>query len=221
MAISFAGGTDGIVYGNIQNAGPTIGCCAFRMKTTQTTTNAAPVTAWNGANSRDGFGFIINNTANKMVVVAYDGASQNVNLLSATSINDGNWHTVGYNWNGNNGGANALFIDGASEATGNSLASWTLGPGPPSGYAPPRLGAQPTFWASYVGELAEVAMWNRQLDAAEQAAFAKGFSAGRIATNALTFHAPLIRPARNRFEQTLAVTGTTVTDHPRTVYPVF
>jgi len=64
-------------------------------------------------------------------------------------------------------------------------------------------------------------MWSRQLDAAEINALAKDFSPARIACNALMFHAPLVRPARDRYGAAMpGPTGTTVSDHGRVIYPV-
>lgn len=212
MAIAFAGGTDRVAYPN-NGWGVTSGCFAFRLKTTQTTANAVPVSVWS-ASSRTGFGFIINNTLNKITAQGYDGSAVRINITATTSINDGNWHHIAFNLNVANGGANALFIDGVSEATGNSSAVWSV-----SSTVPPYLGDNnDTFWPSYVGDLAELAEWNRQLDAAEIAALANGFSPARIASNILKFHAPLVRSANNRFDAPpTSITGTTVSVHPRVV----
>ena len=92
MAINFAGGTDGISY-----AGPgwlSTGCFSFRMKTTQTTANVVPASIWS-TGSRNGFGFILNNTANKLLAQGYGadaGPPVGISFLSTTSVNDGNWH---------------------------------------------------------------------------------------------------------------------------------
>ncbi|RWG80955.1 MAG: hypothetical protein EOQ69_19425 [Mesorhizobium sp.] len=217
MAISFAGGTDTIGYQSGWSY--STGCFAFKMKTTQTTVNAVCASIWSSA-SRTGFGFILNNTANKLLVQGKDGTSTpRVSLLSTSNINDGNWHDVAFNWNVNNGGANALFIDGAQEASGNSSAAWSI----VALNEPLTLGDNnDTFWPSYVGDLAEVAVWaNRQLDGAEIAALAKGASPSMIAPGAgsgLTFHAPLVRSPNNRLDTPITgPTGTTVSVHPRII----
>ena len=186
MAINFAGGTDRISYaGTDWNA--FTGCISFKLKTTQTTAIALPLSIWT-TSSRHGVGFILN------------------------------WHTIGFNWNGVNGGANALFVDGVSEATANSSANWFFDiPGTPL-----TLGGAPSFWASYVGDAAEVAVWiGRQLDVAEHEALGlprNGFSPSKIAPSFL----PLVRPARDRYGATMTgPTGTTVSDHGRVIYPTF
>ncbi|CAN7702090.1 LamG-like jellyroll fold domain-containing protein [Mesorhizobium sp. LjNodule214] len=218
MAINFAGGTDGISYG----AGfswPQVGCFSFRMKTTQTTANATPASIWNSS-SRWGFGFTMNGVANKIraMGVGVDASAIAFQLYSTTDINDGSWHTLGFNYNTNSGGANSFYVDGVSEASDNSAVTWTIGSGSP----PLLLGSQPSFWPSYVGDLAEVAVWNRQLDVAEHAVIGKDLSPSKVAGNVLKFHAPLVRPARDRYGATMTgPTGTTVTQHGRVVYPAF
>lgn len=216
MAINFAGGTDLISYG----AGlswPQVGCCSFRMKTTQTTANAVPLSLWNSS-ARFGFGFVLNNTANKLTVIGYgvDASAVGIFFPGSITVNDGAWHTIALNYNTNNGGANSFYVDGSLEGSANSAVAWTIGSGSP----PLALGSQPSFWASYVGDEKEVAVWSRQLDAAEVNALTKDFSPAVIAKNALVFHAPLVRPARDRFGATMTgPTGTTVSDHGRVVYP--
>lgn len=196
MAINFAGGTDRISY-QVGLGAFTTGCFAFRMKTTQTTANAVPISIWNSG-SRFGFGFVLNNTATKLLVQV-------------------NWHSIAFNWNQNNGAANTLFVNGAQEATANASTAWSNSTGAL------YLGDNnDTFWPSYVGDLAEVAVWcNRQLDAAEIAALGKDWSPSKIAPgvlNGLTFHAPLVRSPNNRFDSFLgSQVGTTVTPHCRVV----
>ena len=214
MAINFAGGTDAISY-----AGPgwqTSGCCTLRMKTTQTTANAVPLSIWNSS-SRNGFAFILNNTANKLLAHAYgvDGSSVGFSFPSTTTVNDGNEHIIALNWDTNSGGANAFYIDGNLEGSGNSAVTWTMAAGETL-----RLANQPSFWAAYVGDISEVAVWRRQLDAVEITGWlAKKGSPGQL-MNGLIFHAPLVRPARDRYGAVMTgPTGTTVSDHGPVIYP--
>lgn len=218
MAINFAGGTDTISYAT-SGSWPQDGCVSFKMKSTQTTANAVCLSIWNSS-SRFGWAFILNNTANKILAHAYgvDGSAVAFSFLSTTSFNDGSWHRIALNYNTANGAPNAFYIDGNLEGSGNSANVWTIN----SAASPLLLGTQPSFWASYVGDMAELGLWNRQLDTSEIAALAKDFSPARVARNALVFHAPMIRPARDRFGATMTgPTGTTVSDHGRAVYPAF
>ncbi|WP_292322644.1 LamG-like jellyroll fold domain-containing protein [Mesorhizobium sp.] len=219
MARSFAGGTDQL-YWSMPTTSPAVGSFAFRMKTTQTTVNAAAVVYWD-TSSRWGFGFILNNTAGKLLVQGYSSSSTPaIQLLSTTTVNDGNWHSIVFNYNRANGGANALFIDGTQEASGNSGALWNkLG-----NNLPFVLGdSLDTFWPSYVGEIAEVAHWadasNSQLNADEIEALGlprNGFSPRLIRPTSLIFHAPVVRETRElRAGLAGNTTGGSVSDHPR------
>lgn len=209
MARSFAGGTDRLKWTVPAAVTGASGCFAFRMKTTQTTTNALPISYWD-TNSRNGFGFILNNTANKLLVQAWSFSATRVSLLSTSNLNDGNWHQVAFNYNEASGGANALFIDGTQEASGNASGSWGI-----NANTIINAGGFDTFWPSYVGEIAEVGHWSAQLGAAEIAALASGFSPGRIRPASLLFHAPIIRGTNDRFGLVPTVTGGSVSDHPR------
>lgn len=214
MALNFAGGTNAVNWGG-SGWNFTPGAFAFWMKTTQVTVNACIGSIWTNT-SRNGFGFLINNTLNKITVQGYTNTSTTgVNFTSTISVNDGNWHHIGFNFNTANGGANALFIDGASHITGNATATWTIA----SNGVPLCFGDNTdSFWPSYVGDIAEAAAWRRQLDAAEMAALAQGFSPARIANASLTFHAPLVRSAHNRWDGFInGPTGATVSDHPKLI----
>lgn len=68
-------------------------------------------------------------------------------------------------------------------------------------------------------QIAECAIWNAALDAAEIAALARGYSPSLIRPASLVFYAPLIRDAVSRKGGSLTVTGTTVADHPRIILP--
>lgn len=188
MARNINGGTDHIYY-TIPGIPVATGCFAFWMKTTQATANAVPASYISGL-TRNGFIFVLNNTLNKILVQGYDPSAARVALVSTTSVNDGNPHLVVFNFNRANGGANALFIDGTSEATGNSSASWTV----VSSDFFMQLGDQvDTFWPSYIGDVWEVGYWNANLTADEIAALAKGFSPKTIRQSALIDYWPLVR----------------------------
>lgn len=211
MARSFAGGTDRLQW-TVPTVPQNVDCIAFRMKTTQTTVNAAVLSYW-GPSSRNGFGFVINNTANKIFVQGWSSSTQRIFLTSTSDINDGNWRSVAFNYTRTSGGGNALFIDGTQEASGNSSGDWTtaatdfwiaLGDNPDS------------FWPTYVGDNAEIGHWNTQLSADEIAALAKGFSPRLIRPTSLIFHAPIVRDTRElRAGLAGNTTGGAVSDHPR------
>ncbi|MDG4889287.1 LamG domain-containing protein [Mesorhizobium sp. M1A.F.Ca.IN.022.07.1.1] len=216
MAINFAGGTNQLLW-SPPTSQPVNGCVAFLMKTTQTTVNACPIACWNSS-SRNGWGFVINNTLNKILAQGTNTTSTaSIQLTSTTSINDGNWHHVAFNYR-RNSGTNELFVNGVSEATGATSPSWN-----PTGSPALALGDNnDTFWPSYVGELAQIGHWSANLDAAEIAGLAKGFTPPKIRPASLISNIPLIREV-NDFKAGLVptVTGTSVSVHPRVVGPWF
>lgn len=217
MAISFAGGTDRAAW-TVPTVPPNVGCMAFMLKTTQATANACPLSYWSNT-SRTGFGFIINSTASKITVQCYPTTSSaSVVLTSATSVNDGNWHHVAFNYDRLSGVSHpdALFIDGAQEAsTTTSGLSWNTAS---TNFIMCLADPIDTFWPSYVGEVAQMGHWQVQLGADEIAALAKGFSPKLIRPTSLLFHAPCMRQMREiRAGLAATLTGTTVTVHPRTI----
>ncbi|TGT76702.1 MULTISPECIES: hypothetical protein [unclassified Mesorhizobium] len=215
MAISFAGGTDALQY-DITNNLPAVGCISFRMKTTQTTANAAVCAYWSST-SRFGVGFLINNTANKLLALSYasSGGSNAFLLYSTTNVNDGNEHIIALNYNTGNGQPNALFVDGSQEASGNSGFSWNG----LSGNILQVADMLDTFWPSYVGEMSELACWLRQLDAAEMSALGQKISPSKIGRNDRYLHAPLVGPARDRHGHAVTQIGASTTAHGPVIHP--
>jgi hypothetical protein len=218
MAISFAGGTDNIAYGG-SGWNHTLGAISFWLKTTQTTTNAVPLSAWT-ASSRTGFGFILNNTAGKLLVQGYDGTTPRISMTGTATINDGNWHNILFNWNTASGAASTCYVDGVQDSTQNAGAAWGIA----SFGTPLTLGDNnDTFWPSYVGAIAEIGVWfDRNLTTDEVNSLAKGFSPRLIYPTVIptasgqNFYMPLVRSPQNLVDGFItAPTGTTVTDHPR------
>ena len=211
MAINFAGGTDRVSFGDGFNAGQ--GCAAGWFKTTQVTTNAGMLTLWN-TSSRFGFGVLLNNVANKLTIAAYPGNTPEAVLMaSSASINDGSWHHFAYNWDTGLTNPNYLYIAGVLDITQNAARAWSI-----DNASPLYLGdSNATFWASYVGDMGEPAIWlGRHLTANEIAALGKGFSPRNIAPSLDRFYAPLLRNPHNRVDPFFgSQVGTTVSPHPR------
>lgn len=218
MARNFNGGTDRIAYSGGFSAVPSGEKASFHMRfrTTQATTNVQLAAKW-GSSSRGGFGLLLNNTANKLSLIGYSPTTQRVLVATATSVNDGNWHTVTALMDTNSGGNNSIYLDGNLDAQQNASGGWQIDQN-----AFLQLGDSfDTFWPSYVGDVAEVAFWyNVTLTAAEIASLAKGFSARLIRPTALECYAPMVRDHQSRLENTIAASGfsgTTVVDHPRVI----
>ncbi|WP_192243592.1 LamG-like jellyroll fold domain-containing protein [Mesorhizobium silamurunense] len=217
MARSNAGGTDQFSWSRTATpAQPSVGCFAFWLKTTQTTSNVSVMSHWS-TGSRLGFGILLNNTANKLTAVGYPSSTPaGITLISTSNLNDGNWRHVAFNFNRSSGQANALFIDGVSEVSGNSSSNWGNNLTPTYSIACSQLNG---FWSAYVGEIAEIGYWSTNLTSDEIAALAKGYAPSTIRPTSLTVaYAPLVRDI-HELRDTLAssVTGTSVTDHPRVI----
>jgi hypothetical protein len=79
------------------------------------------------------------------------------------------------------------------------------------------------YWASSVasnfltGQIAMAAFWQTNLDDAEVASLAKGFSPRRVRPQQLVFYAPMVRDVFSWVKAQLTFTdsGSTVSDHPR------
>jgi hypothetical protein len=171
MTISFAGGSDSIIWATPPST-PVNGTVSFKFKTTQATSTVSLLSHWNGS-SRQGWGFILNDpgSANKLTVnCANTTATVSAKLTSTTSINDGAWHTAALVYRRNSGN-NLLYIDGVQEALAASATSWNPG-------GTPNMAVSRTngFWAAYVGEVASIGHWSDNLNADEIAALAKDFS---------------------------------------------
>jgi hypothetical protein len=212
MARNINGGTDQVSIGSVTRF--TIGSAALRFKTTQTTANTH-LASHMSATSRNGWGLFLNAAANKITAWAWaTTAAQTVGISSTTSINDGNWHSVVFNWNCTNGQTNTLFIDGAQEGTNNSNATWNS----VTAYFPVLGDSFDAFWASPVADCADFAIWNAHLTADEVAAYARGGSPTIIKPASLVMHTPLVRDVKNLKEPFAgSVTGTSVSAHPRVI----
>jgi hypothetical protein len=179
-----------------------VGCIAVWFKATIATLNTPILTYWNGI-SRNGFILNLNNpSAGKLKAGGEDSSVERLALNSTTAtLNNGSPHHAAFNFNRNSGGANALFIDGVSEATGNSSAAWNTASG---GFFMEIGDQSDAFWASVPSDVWEIGYWNVQLNADEIAALAKGFSPKLIRPSALLAYMPLVRDA-HEIRQGLAI----------------
>ena len=146
-------------------------------------------------------------------------------MASTASLNDGIWHSLVFNFDCTLGNSNELWIDGALDVSQNAARAWNL-TASGTGYGLYTGDSQNTFWASYVGDLAEVALFETKLGAAQVAAYHAGFPPPKImqarpsgsSGGGLYFYAPLVRDAYTMVQgNTATITGTTVSDHPRVV----
>lgn len=207
MARNFANATDRIPFGATTFGSVSTGCHVFWLKSTQTGPSHI-LDNWN-TSSRNGLGFILESTG-KVSALAYDNTTARVNLQSTSAVNNGSWHHVAFNWNRAAAGSNALYIDGVSEATGNTGAAWQF-------LGAPYIGdPQDAFWTTYAGDIAEHAVYERNLTADEITTLSKGYSPRCVALDVLNMYCPFVRDEHNKLDGFIGtVVGTTVSSHPR------
>lgn len=214
MARNINGGTDRIAFtGNF--ASSTVESAGLRFRTTQATANVQLMARYSSL-SRSGWGLILNNPGSGLLtLVGYTAAAQRLSAVGSDVVNDGNWHTAVIVVNGTSGASNGLYVDGALDVSANSSGTWDTVAG---NFA--QLGdSYDSFWASYIGDVADFAVWQGvQLTADEAAAYHKGTSPKLIRPSSLRLHAPLIRDHQDTRSNTIAgsgFSGTTVAVHPR------
>lgn len=108
-----------------------------------------------------------------------------------------------------------LFVDGSSVSAITS----SVPAGVHSGTAPLFIGRQNDAVTNNIwdGDIAETAIWNAALTAAEIASLAKGMTPDKIRPQNLVFYAPLVRDLQD-VRGGLTITnnnGATVANHPR------
>lgn len=214
MARNCNGGTDRLIFTGLPAAtSPDLVSVALRFKTTQTTSNALLASRWTSS-SNQGFGLLLNNgAANKLTMYAL-GGSQTLLATGTTTINGGGWISVVVNFNLTNGGTNQMYVNGASDASGNSTNNWFMNAA--DGFL---IGDdRDAFWATFVGDYADLGYWHgTHLSADDIAAYQAGIGVRHIKPAYQKLDAPLYRDAVCRIRGAgSTITGMTASDHPRT-----
>jgi hypothetical protein len=110
----------------------------------------------------------------------------------------------------------AAYIDGGNKGTNTTNLT-------PAGIDSVAVGRRQANTAYMSGYIAEVAIWSAALTDDEAAVLAKGYSPLLVRPTSLVFYAPIIgrySPEIDlRGQANLTVTGATVADHPRVIYP--
>ena len=214
MARNFAAGTDLVSIAN--DAAYDLALLSFSAKIRQTDATNLNTIAGRADTiaSFSGFSFVLNGGPPNLFLK--DGTGIVLNVIGTTDAADGAWHTVGFVARQASGGTGRVYVDGVDEASGANSAAWTF-----NGQAL-RLGLhQDAFWSPFVGDIAEVAIWDVELDANEFAALHKGFTPDRIRPSSLVSYWPLIGKAATELDivggRGGTVTGTTAAAHPRVI----
>lgn len=104
---------------------------------------------------------------------------------SANAV-DGNWHHVVGRAVRTAGGTLDIMVDGTSATQTTGVGAWS-----PVGQVL-RIGRSiDTFWADFIGEVADFAQWGARLTADEAAAYCKGVQPGQIRPGSLKLWMPL------------------------------
>jgi hypothetical protein len=142
---------------------------------------------------------------------------------SATYTPDTNWHTYGLTAASGAPGAITFYRDGVSitgATTTMSIAGNGLETGCSIGALAFSYGASFETGFNIDGSLADFAVWSAVLDAAEMAAYGKGFAPKLIRPNSLVAWLPMIADSnRDRMlgDWTAVGTLTKQADHPRVI----
>lgn len=191
MAINFAGGSDRLNYTGLGTF--LAGTLHLRFKTSLSPATGMVLAARWDSGSRNGFALHVN-TSNKLELLCYPGtASPHVQIASTTTANDGNWHSAVALVRSGSGNNNAVYMDGALEASVNSTGIFGMNDALNLSWG--NIG----FWTPFNGDMCDVAWWDSiHLDADEIAALGKGFSAKHMRRESLEFYAPLVRATDDR-----------------------
>lgn len=138
-------------------------------------------------------------------------------VVSASTFNDGAWHHAAatWSWDGMNTTVR-LYVDGSLEGSATDGASFSASTEPIYIGANANNGSPVEF---FDGNLAECATWSVALTAAEIATLSKGYSPAQIRPGSLALYVPLVRDLVDLRGAAPTATGTTVSSHPRVIYP--
>lgn len=147
----------------------------------------------------------------RAAATATNGAN---NSISAGTHGLQTWHHAAARFSGAT--SRIAYLDGVAATentnnrpTGGSLDNLTIGRGSGGTYNPSL---------PFNGRMAEVAVWDVALDAAEIAALASGYKPSQIRPDKLLFYLPLVREVRDlRSGLTFTNNATAVAVHPRRI----
>ena len=159
----------------------------------------------------------LNSSGNVQIQVSNNGTGARAEWSS--SVVGTNWRHIAASYN-TTGRIVAIYLDGQVQSRSNN--GGTLPTSIFSGTAPLWIGLNATTSTSpnnffFDGQIAEAAMYNTELTAAEIASLAKGMTPDKIRPQSLVFYAPLVRDLIDQ-KGGLTITnnnGATVANQPR------
>jgi len=129
----------------------------------------------------------------------------------ASSLTAGSWYALGCSWS--TGNTMQGYLNGSSSGSGTGTAA------PNGGTYPISVGAKSTGANPCAGDVADVALYNVVLDAAEHAAFGAGVSPLLIRPSALLSYTRYISAARDERSGATFTNTSSFATHPRIIYP--
>jgi hypothetical protein len=190
----------------------------YRFRTVNTTDNQVTVVLQN-TNGDSRIACAYNPTTSP--VRAVQGATFNnsgtvgTTIVNEQTISGSVWYSGGITWSSLTAGV--AYLDGSSANSSITGSAVTLTSIDQILIATRKVSNTPGLF--FDGNLADIALWNVALTAAEVASLAKGFKPTRIRPQSLVFYAPLIRNLQDT-RGGLALTNNnaaTVADHPRVI----
>jgi len=143
-------------------------------------------------------------------------------LTGTTALGTGTWRHAAVTISSAATATLIIYLDGVSDGTTTTTATLDNGTQQVT-IGAESTGGVPALDEFFNGKIAEVAVWNVALTAAEVAVLADSFSPAFVRPSNLVFYPPLI--GRNSPETDLkgiasgTFTGTAAADHPRIIYP--
>lgn len=204
MARNFAGGSDSVDCGSSSKLNPT-GAMTIHARAKLNSTSGAWIVARddNALGRAYSFGHQAGSYQIQVNGTPVGGGTLSVGIwYSLCAVNDGSG-----NW--------TLYVNGISGGTGS--------PGNcPSTTGQTCIGRR-TYAGlneNFVGDIADVAIWNTSLRLADVISLARGFSSTLISPASLVFNVPLIRDVVDlRGNSTISITGTAIATHPAVIMP--
>lgn len=186
---------------------------SFSMKTS-TTSALVIMSCYNGSSPYTGWGVGIGQTT--VGKLCYWSSGNGAWRGSNTSVNDNAWRHCGITVNGTGASAGKFFVDGVADGTFTQTA--------PGAWTGQKVIGYNNELVYFNGSLAEMAVWNVSLTAAEMAALSAGYSADQIRPGSLVAYWPLIGRLSPEIELWSGYNGTLTNApaqdaHPRIIYP--
>lgn len=162
------------------------GSWGIKLRTTSTLASCAPAAI---GGSSLGVMFLVSEAASPAYVYSKGTSGATAfELMGATNVVDGEWHSILFTWTAGGASGINLYVDGALEASAASVSdTWYIA------QQDTDFGKNSnTFWASFVGDMADSVFWSRQLTAGEAAEYGAGVDPLQIAIDARYSYVPML-----------------------------